>query len=73
VSATTIALTPTGEPATAMACPDCGAPIAERVSIVMASVRAAAKRPVTPEVLVVCGGCTRMFVVSLHPARERHP
>jgi len=56
-----------------LACPDCGAPIAGRLRLAVESIRRAAKRPVTPEVLVVCSGCMSSFVVSLRPKPEKLP
>ena len=53
---------------TDITCPTCGEPIARRLRLAVESVRRAAKRPVTPELLHVCAGCGRMLIVSLHPA-----
>jgi hypothetical protein len=38
--------------------------------VALESTRAAAKRPATPELLILCRQCRRQFVVSLHPALE---
>jgi hypothetical protein len=49
-------------------CPDCGSAIAPRLRVVLESAYAAAKRPVTPELLALCPQCRKQFVVSLAPA-----
>jgi hypothetical protein len=52
-------------------CPGCNVEIAERLQLALESIRAAAKRPVTPELLILCRQCRRQFVVSVHSAPER--
>jgi hypothetical protein len=49
---------------TEIACPSCGQLIARRLNQAIESIRAAAKRPLTPELLAVCPSCQRMFVLS---------
>ena len=62
---------PTPVPATLLgSCPGCHAEIAARLQLALESIRATAKRPVTPELLILCRQCRRQFVVSLHPAPE---
>jgi hypothetical protein len=51
-------------------CPDCHTELAARLQLALKSIRAAAKRPVTPELLILCRQCRRQFVVSLNPALE---
>jgi hypothetical protein len=58
-------------PATLLgSCPGCHTEIATRLALALESIRAAAKRPATPELLILCKACRRQFVVSLHPAPE---
>jgi hypothetical protein len=58
-------------PATLLgACPGCHSEIAARLQLALESIRAAAKRPATPELLILCRQCRRQFVVSLHPMPE---
>ncbi len=51
-------------------CPGCHSEIAPRLRLALESIRAAAKRLATPELLILCKACRRQFVVSLHPAPE---
>lgn len=51
-------------------CPGCHTEIAARLQLALESIRAAAKRQVTPELLILCKTCRREFVVSLHPMPE---
>jgi len=62
---------PRSAPVEDMDCPSCKAPIAPRLRVAVESVRAASKRPVTPELLAVCPGCRQLFVLSLVPAPEQ--
>jgi hypothetical protein len=58
-------------PATLLgSCPECHTEIAPRLQLALESIRAAAKRPVTPELLILCCQCRRQFVVSLHAPPE---
>jgi hypothetical protein len=52
-------------------CPGCHSEIAARLQLALESIRAAAKRPATPELLILCRECRRQFVVSLQPMPER--
>jgi hypothetical protein len=62
---------PNPVPATLLgSCPGCNVDIAPRLQLALESIRAAAKRPITPELLILCKECHRQFVVSLHPAPE---
>lgn len=62
---------PNPVPATLLGnCPGCHTEIAARLQLALESIRAAAKRPVTPELLILCRQCRRQFVVSLHPLPE---
>ena len=49
-------------------CPRCEHPLKQRTQLVVESIRAAAKRPITPEMLVVCAGCHHLLILSLRPA-----
>jgi hypothetical protein len=51
-------------------CPGCNAEIAARLQLAFESIRFAAKRPATPELLILCRQCRRQFVVMLLPMPE---
>jgi hypothetical protein len=63
----------TWEPITATlpdSCPICHTDIAARLQLALESIRAEAKRPVMPDLLILCRRCQRPFVVSLQPVPE---
>lgn len=51
-------------------CPSCGTTIAPRVRLTVEPIRAASKRPITPEMILVCGSCGQPLVLALAPAAE---
>jgi hypothetical protein len=51
-------------------CLGCHTGIAARLHLALGSIRAAAMRPMTPALLILCEGCRRQFVFSLHPVQE---
>ena len=63
--------TPDPVPATLLgSCADCKVEITERLQLALESIRVAAKRPITPELLILCKECRRQLVVRLHPVPE---
>lgn len=49
-------------------CPRCGNAIAPRLRLIVERIRTASKRPITPELLVVCSRCSQLLILSLRPA-----
>jgi hypothetical protein len=58
-------------PFAAAECPSCGTAIAPRVRLTVERIRAATKRPITPEMVLVCGSCAQSLVIALAPTCGR--
>jgi hypothetical protein len=52
-------------------CPGCNGAISVRLQLALESIRAAARHPITLELLILCRQCGRQFAVSLHPSPEQ--
>jgi hypothetical protein len=52
-------------------CSRCSKAIAPCMRLIVARIRTSSKRPITPELLVVCGRCSQLLVLSLHPASQK--
>lgn len=52
-------------------CPRRGKQIAPCVRLIVERIRTASMRHIAPELLVVCGRCSQLLVLSLHPASQK--
>ena len=56
--------------ATLARCSGCRRPITARFHLALETLRAASQRPATPEMLLLCGTCQKLYILSLRPALE---